>query len=90
MINIGTWYTSKGHRYNDTLPKSSYPHYGKKVTGIIYHGTRKRKGHDTKESWDKENWMTLWKKKKKKKKNYNYDENTDSAKGWLKVIYLKN
>ena len=24
----------------------------------------------------------------KKKKNYNYDENTDSAKGWLKVIYL--
>ena len=60
MINIGTWYTSKRHRYNDTLPKSSYPHYGKKVTGIIYHGTRKRKGHDTKESWDKENWITLW------------------------------
>ena len=25
MINIGTWYTSKRHRYNDTLPKSSYP-----------------------------------------------------------------
>ena len=32
---IVTWYTSKRHRYNDTLPKSSYPHYGKKVTGII-------------------------------------------------------
>ena len=73
MINIGTWYTSKRHRYNDTLPKSSYPHYGKKVTGNIYHGTRKRKGHDTKESWDKENWMTLWNiktwmKKKREKK----------------------
>ena len=67
--------------YNDTLPKSSYPHYGKKVTEIVYHGTRKREGHDTKESWDKENEMTL-------RNIKNYEEDSDSAKGLLKVIYL--
>ena len=84
MINIGTWYTSKRHRYNDTLPKSSYPHYGKKVTGIIYHGTRKRKGHDTKESWDKENWMTLWNIKTwmKKKKKLIMEENKLKLQLW--------
>ena len=42
MINIGTWYISKRHRYNDTLLKSSYPHYDKKVTEIVYHAQGKR------------------------------------------------